>query len=546
MTTDKSKATFILVLLALSGGLVRSQSVPEVIHYQGKLMDGSNLFNGVVDMVFRLHENPVGGSHPLCESTHSVAVVDGYYTAAIGDNITFGSLDNALLHGGEVWLEVEIDGQVIEPRERLVAVPYARLAAAMPANSVDMAMIRDNAVQFWHIAPGAVRSSHIQSSAVGSAQLAALAVTEAKLAAGAVTSGKIAPGSILLSHVGPNGAAAGQVLQWNGAAWVVATPARLLSYAENGTFATAPLAGGDQAIAQGFGAEAESSYSVVGGGQNNTVTTGASHATVSGGRNNQASGPHATVAGGWANRAQADGATVGGGYDNTATHFGVTIAGGYQNLAEATDATIGGGNWNTAQGEVSAVGGGERNVASGKASTVPGGAYNGAAADYAFAAGRRAKANHQGAFVWGDSTDADIASTAANQVSFRCNGGVRFTSGAGGGNQTVSWAPGSGSWTFASDRGLKEDLAPVDAREVLERVAALPITEWNYRGYGQRHIGPMAQDFHAAFPLAGSSDTAINSLHLDGVALAAIQGLYRENQELKARLERLEALLADR
>ena len=46
------------------------------------------------------------------------------------------------------------------------------------------------------------------------------------------------------------------------------------------------------------------------------------------------------------------------------------------------------------------------------------------ATNYAFAAGRRAKANHQGAFVWGDSTFADIASTANNQFLIRAAGGV--------------------------------------------------------------------------------------------------------------------------
>lgn len=55
--------------------------------------------------------------------------------------------------------------------------------------------------------------------------------------------------------------------------------------------------------------------------------------------------------------------------------------------------------------------------------TVPGG-YENAATNFAFAAGRRAKANHTGAFVWGDSTDTDFASTAANQFLIRAQGGV--------------------------------------------------------------------------------------------------------------------------
>jgi hypothetical protein len=140
--------------------------VPEVIHYQGKLMNGTNLFNWVVPSTFRLYDQPVGGAFPMCESTNSVAVVDGLYTAVIGDHITFSSLDNALFFSDEVWLEVEIGGQIIEPREPLAAVPFARLAAAMPANSVDMSMIKDNAVQSWHLGNGSARSNHLEAGVV--------------------------------------------------------------------------------------------------------------------------------------------------------------------------------------------------------------------------------------------------------------------------------------------------------------------------------------------------------------------------------------------
>jgi hypothetical protein len=62
-------------------------------------------------------------------------------------------------------------------------------------------------------------------------------------------------------------------------------------------------------------------------------------------------------------------------------------------------------------------------------------------------------------------------------------------------------------------------------------------------------MGPMAQDFRAAFGL-GVSDELIDSVDPDGVALAAIQGLHelvREKDEriraLEERVARLEGLL---
>ena len=57
----------------------------------------------------------------------------------------------------------------------------------------------------------------------------------------------------------------------------------------------------------------------------------------------------------------------------------------------------------------------------------------------------------------------------------------------------------------------------------------MPISTWNYKAQTDsvRHMGPMAQDFHAAFGL-GVSDKLIDTIDPDGVALAAIQGLKQE------------------
>lgn len=104
-----------------------------------------------------------------------------------------------------------------------------------------------------------------------------------------------------------------------------------------------------------------------------------------------------------------------------------------------------------------------------------------------------------------------------------------------------------------SDRAEKERFAAVDVEELLEKVVALPITTWDYkRDPNVRHMGPVAQDFSAAFGL-GSDDKHITTVDADGVALAAIQGLNQkleqketEITELKARLERLERLLQEK
>jgi uncharacterized protein YceH (UPF0502 family) len=98
------------------------------------------------------------------------------------------------------------------------------------------------------------------------------------------------------------------------------------------------------------------------------------------------------------------------------------------------------------------------------------------------------------------------------------------------------------SWINASDRRLKQDFAPVDARAVLEKVVALRVQQWSFQAQpDQKHLGPVAQDFHAAFGL-GADETSIATVDADGVALAAIQGL---NQKLEQKLEQKETEIAE-
>jgi hypothetical protein len=287
-------------------------------------------------------------------------------------------------------------------------------------------------------------------------------------------------------------------------------------------------------------------YSTIGGGESNVIEESSDHATIGGGYNNTAGGIYATVSGGYGNEAAYEYTTVGGGWNNVASLGAATVGGGNSNEASNWDATIGGGWDNTASGNKATVGGGYNNTAGAYAATVPGGRDNTAAGSYSFAAGRRAKANHNGTFVWADSNDFDFASTAAGQFSARATGGVQFVlniDGSGSPTWICSVANGS-SWSCSSDRNLKENLVLADGSDILEQLSYMPVYYWNAKGQPTQHIGPMAQDFYAAFSV-GDSDTAIATIDLDGVALAAIQGLYAQNQALQAQIDDLEARLEE-
>jgi hypothetical protein len=252
----------------------------------------------------------------------------------------------------------------------------------------------------------------------------------------------------------------------------------------------------------------------------------------------------ATVGGGIANTASEFASTVGGGTENEASASNATVAGGHLNLASNTGTTVGGGQSNQANGLYAMVSGGYSNVASGDYAAVCGGNDNTASANYSFAVGRRAKANHTGAFVWADSSDFDFGSASANSFRVRATNGVRLVLGIdGSGNTTWSCLVNDGnSWSCSSDRNLKENLTPVDGRDILQRLNTVPIQAWNAKGQDPavKHLGPTSQDFSAAFAL-GDDDTRISTIDLDGVALAAIQGVYQIVQEKAAQIGALEA-----
>ena len=93
-------------------------------------------------------------------------------------------------------------------------------------------------------------------------------------------------------------------------------------------------------------------------------------------------------------------------------------------VASGNHSVISGGRRNTASGADSVVGGGDQNVASGNYSAVPGGLQNTASGLYSFAAGRAARALHQGSFVWADSGSTTFSSSANNQFLIKASGGV--------------------------------------------------------------------------------------------------------------------------
>ena len=303
------------------------------------------------------------------------------------------------------------------------------------------------------------------------------------------------------------------------------------SNSSNGSRST--IGGGEDNVISYYGWDA-----VIGGGRGNQVTNKA--AVVAGGATNSATGGWSTVSGGWHNAAQGNYSVVAGGDYNTSSGQSAAIGGGGSNTASSDYDVVAGGLSNTASGGASVVGGGQGNEASGDRATVPGGGLNTAAGEFSFAAGLRANAHNRGCFVWADASSNAVSQTTNclqdNATVFRSSGGFYiFTSAAGTTNTGVSLSSGSGSWVSMSDRNAKTDIQPVNTQDILDKVARLPMTSWRYKAQAPqvRHLGPMAQDFFAAFGL-GEDERHIAVVDADGIALAAIQAMYARVRALEA------------
>ncbi|MFD2522758.1 tail fiber domain-containing protein [Emticicia soli] len=115
---------------------------------------------------------------------------------------------------------------------------------------------------------------------------------------------------------------------------------------------------------------------------------------------------------------------------------------------------------------------------------------------------------------------------------------------------------GQGSWSGTSDSTKKERFRPVNGEDILRKISKLKLTSWNFKNSTERHYGPMAQDFFAAFGrdelgIIGN-DTTINSGDFDGINLIAIHALEKrtkviesENTKLKVELAELKQALAN-
>jgi len=606
--------TTVLVAILLVTAQVSFAAVPQMINYQGRLTDpGGAALDTTVSMDFAIYDDSTGSVLKWAETHPSVMVVGGTFSIILGTTVP---IDDSVFNQPDRWLGVAVGGDPeIEPRTRLVSVGYSHRVSTVDGAaggiiSGDVSIQNDLFVSGQAtIGPGHTNSGSY-SFVAGDNNTASMdwstvgggALNTASGVYTTVPGGFQNVASSLYSTVGGGHADTARADaatvsggQRNVAEGVWSTVSggqnNIASYfqstvgggkdnisigesstvgggdANEATGTNSTVGGGglneagalSSTVAGGQANTANGQYSTVGGGALNTAS--GFFSAVPGGNQNIASGDYSIVGGGYENDASGAESTIGGGKNNEANNPATTVAGGGYNTASEDWATVGGGGANTASGGFSTVTGGYGNIASGHYSFICGGQYNVAAGEHSFAGGWSAKANHNGAFVWGSHVDSDFSSERIGQFRIRANGGARFDINNGrwlqiydDGMDVITTSMGAhltigGVWTNASDRNLKENFTIIDGREILDRIAHLPITQWNYKSENEdiTHIGPVAQDFYSLFGLGGD-DKSISTIDPAGIALAAIQALHEKTVELEkksSRIEQLEAQMAE-
>ena len=234
--------------------------IPQTISYQGQIQSGGAPLTGQHLLHVALYDSLVGGNL-LYEESHQAMIANGVFSILLGSVTPF---PGALSFDRAYYLSISIDGaSELAERTPLASAPYAlnshlaELAGGLTGDargvvtsinevsgairllgdSTTTVTQNGNAISI-HAKPVVSGGNGIQSIASSDNTIAISSPTgpnaNVAVADNAISTSKIKDGAVTASKLGQDGATSGQVLKWNGTAWVPSSDLSTTYTAGNG------------------------------------------------------------------------------------------------------------------------------------------------------------------------------------------------------------------------------------------------------------------------------------------------------------------------
>lgn len=128
------KRFLVFIFLLLVSNIIYAD-VPNEIRYNGRIKEYRVDVTGTRNINFKIYDSLTGGTAKWESGNKTITVSSGIFTYNL-------SPDASLVdwRGKDYYLEIEIDGKKLEPREKLTAVPYA-----IHSNTAENIILKSNA-----------------------------------------------------------------------------------------------------------------------------------------------------------------------------------------------------------------------------------------------------------------------------------------------------------------------------------------------------------------------------------------------------------------
>lgn len=363
----------LMSLLLAAALLCSSAHASTVLTYQGRLEQSDAPVSAELPMRFQLFSAANGGVAIGPALTRSVLVDRGLFSV----DLDFGS--QAYQNG--LWLQIEVDSELLQPRQRLAAAPLAvrSLDSAGLQASIDALLQRVAALESANTQLRSQVDTLIASSAVQGNSISSLqgALADANTEIDALQATVQAQSTTLASLNGRTNSLEAKTASItvsgdevfftgvnlhvrSGAGSTDAAPNGrgnlILGYNEPRVTPSPSVRTGSHNLVLGL----RNSYTRFGGivgGVDNLIS--GDHASVISGDGNQATGGQSVIVSGTGGLADDVTAVVIGGFQNRATGFRSVTVSGWQNDAQGSYSAILGGDTNVATATESSIGGGD-------------------------------------------------------------------------------------------------------------------------------------------------------------------------------------------